>query len=136
MRPRKRPLPDFFLRSYVEHQAAHVAQEFAARVAEVIVLAIEVGAVGIDHPREAHRLVLDLVELLEAAQQTGLHALVFFFQIILAVDGFAHVHAAEEIVVFARHRAELRIGGQVLQIGLDHRGAGRKRLDQAVLALR
>ena len=35
----------------------------------------------------------------------------------------------------AGHRAELRIGGQILQIGLDHRRAGREHLDQTVFPL-
>ena len=81
-------LAGLLFRRDVEHEAAHVAEEFAASVVEVIVLAVEVGAVGVDHPREAHGLVLDLVELLEAAEQAGLHALFFFLQIVLAIDAF------------------------------------------------
>jgi hypothetical protein len=58
-----------------------------------------------------------------------------FLQIVLAVDGLAHIEAAEEIVILAGHGAELRIGGQILQIGLDHRRAVREHLDQPVFAL-
>ena len=53
----------------VEYEATHIAQKFAAHVAEVVVLAVKVGAVGVDHPGEAHGLVLDLVQLLESAKE-------------------------------------------------------------------
>src|SRR5262249_25872400 len=125
----------FRLRSYVEHEAAHIAQEFAANVAEVIVLAVKVRAVGVYHPREADRLIGNFEELLETTQQAGLHALLFFLQIVFAVDGFAHVEASEEVAVFAGNWAKLRIGRQVLQIGLHHRGAVGKHLDETVLTL-
>ena len=50
-----------------EDQAAHVAQKFAVRVAEVVMLAVKAGEVGIDHPGEAQGAVLDFVEPLETA---------------------------------------------------------------------
>ena len=102
------------LRGYVEYEAANVAEKFAADVAEIVVFAVEVSTVSVNHPGEAHRLILDLVELLESAEQALLHALFFFLQVVLAVDAFAHVKAAEEVMILAWDRAKLRIGGQVL----------------------
>ena len=87
----------------IKHQAAHVAQKFAANVVKVIMLAVEVGAVRINHPREAQRLVLHLEELLEAAHQAVLHARVLLFQIVFPVDRLPHVHAPEEIMIAARY---------------------------------
>ena len=39
-----------FLRRYVEHQAPDIAQEFAPDIVELIVLAIEIAPVRVDHP--------------------------------------------------------------------------------------
>ena len=72
---------------------------------------------------------------MNSAHQAGLHALFFLFQIILAINGLAHVHAAEEVMVLAGDRAELRIGSEILQIGFDDRRAVRKHLDQPVFTL-
>ncbi len=119
------------LGGHVEHQAAHVAQEFAAHVAEVIVLAIEVVAIREDHPGEAERLVLHLEELAEAAEQLFLHARVVF-DVVLAIDGRAQVHAAQEIPVILRHRTESRVKRQVLQIGLNHGRTSLQHFDQAL----
>ena len=58
---------------HIEHEAAHVAEEFATNIGEAIVFAVEVGMIGIDHPRKSQGLILNLEELLEAAHETGLH---------------------------------------------------------------
>ena len=95
----------------IENDAAHVAQKFAVNVFEVVVRAVEVVAVGEDHPGEADGLVLELEQLAEAAQQArSACPSVSVFQIVLAVDGIAQVQAAEEIVVLAGRGAQLRIG--------------------------
>ena len=60
MRPRKRPWPASFFGVTIEHQAADVADELTARVAEIIMLAIKIVAIGEDHPGKAERLVLKL----------------------------------------------------------------------------
>ena len=64
------------LRGYIEHQAAHVAQKLAVDVCEIVMLAVEIIAIGKNHPRESHRLVLHLEQLGEATEQMLLHALV------------------------------------------------------------
>src|SRR6202795_711966 len=51
-------LAGFFTRGYVEHQAAHFAEEFAAHVIEFIVLLIEAVGVDEDHLQKAVGKVL------------------------------------------------------------------------------
>src|SRR6202158_5133171 len=75
----KAPTSSVFFRRQIKHQAAHVAQELAPRVVEIVVLPVKVVAVGEDHPRKAQRLVLDLDPLRDSAQKTLLHALAFAF---------------------------------------------------------
>ena len=91
--------------TYCEYQAAHVTQKFAVREAEVVMLAVKVGSVRIDHPGEAQGPVLNLVKSLEAAQKAGLHTL--FFQIVGAINSVVQIHSAEEVMVFHGHRAPL-----------------------------
>ncbi len=119
----------------IKHQATYIAKKLAAYVMKVIVLAVEVAAIRIHHPGEAHGLVLHLEQLLEAAHQARLHALILLLQIILAVDRLAHIHAAQKIMVGARNWAELRISRQILQVSLDHRRAVREHLHEPMLAL-
>src|SRR5271168_5167553 len=85
----------------VKYETTDVAEKFAADVMKLIVRAVKVRTIGIDHPGEAGGLVLDLVELVEAAQQSRLHTLkadapILVFQIVFAVDLHTHIHAAEE----------------------------------------
>ena len=63
----KAPASSVFFRRQVKYQAAHVAQELAPRVVEIVVLPVKVVAVGEDHPRKAQRLVLELEPLREPA---------------------------------------------------------------------
>src|ERR1022692_288612 len=133
--PEEASLAGVLLGCYVEYQAADVAQEFAADVVELIVRTVEVGAIGIDHPGEANGLVLHLEEPVETTQEAGLHALIVTLQIVLAIDRLAHIHSAKEVVVLTRYRAELRIGAQILQVGLNQRSAAGESLHEAVFAL-
>ena len=127
------PFAGIFLWRDIEHEAADVAQELAADVFEIVVLTVEVVAVGKHHPRKAEGLILHLEILGEAAEKALLHALVF--QIGSAIDGLAEVHAAEEIPIIFRNRTKLRILDEVLEIGLDDRCARREHLGQTLFAL-
>ena len=121
-----------FFRRQIEYQAAHVAQELAPRIAEIIVLPVKVVAVGEDHPGKAQGLVLELELLREPAQKTLLHAFVFVFifafalKIVAAVDRVAQVHASQEVMIVLRNRPQLRILRQVLQISFDDGSARRQ----------
>ena len=128
-------LAGILLRSDVEHEAAHIAEKFAANVVELVVIAVKVGAVGVDHPRETERLVLHLEELVEAPHQPRLHALLFFFQVIFTINRLTHIHAAKKVMIFAGHGTELGIKAKILQVSLDHRRARGERLHQSMLAL-
>ena len=125
-----------FFRRQVKYQAAHVAQELAPGVVEIVVLPVEVVAVDEDHPRKAQRLVLEFELLRELAQKMLLHAFVFAFilKVVAPVDRFAQVHATQEIMIVLRNRPQLRILGQVLQIGFHDWSARRQELDQILLA--
>ena len=132
-----------FLRRQIEHEAAHVAEELAARVVEVIVLAVKVVAVGEDHPGKAQGLILEFELLGKAAEKALLHAFVFIFggfafavfvEIVATVDGITEVHAAEEVMIVLRNRAQSRILGQILEIGFDHGSPRRQELNQVLLA--
>src|SRR6185369_14449610 len=105
----------------------------AADVFEIVVLTVEVVAVGKHHPRKAEGLILHLEILGEAAEKALLHALVF--QIGSAIDGLAEVHAAKEIAIILRNGTKLRILNEVLEIGLDDGSASREHLGQTLFAL-
>ena len=120
---------------HVENQATHIAKEFTVNVVEFVVLPVKVRPVGIHHPGKAHGLILNLEQFLEAAHQAGPHAFVLLFQVVFAIHGLAHIHAPEKVVVSAGHRAELRIGYQVLEVCLHHGRAVFECLHQPVFAL-
>src|SRR3954468_7449061 len=98
-------------------------------------LTVKVGAVGINHPGEAQGLVLQLVELLEAAHQAGLHALSLVVQIISAIDSLTHLHTAEKVMVLHGRRAQLWNDLEVLEICLNNGRAGLQHFNQCVLTL-
>src|SRR5208337_4323080 len=125
-----------FFRRQIEYQAAHVAQELAPRVAEIVVLPVKIVTVGEYHPGKAQRLVLELELLRELAQKMLLHAFVFAFvlKVVAPVDRFAQVHASKKVVIVLRYRPQLRILRQVLQIGFHNGSARRQKLDQVLFA--
>ena len=100
---------------------------------EIIVLAVEVGAIGEDHPGKSQGLVTDLKQVGNAAEQVLFHAGIF--QEIAAINRRAEIHSSQKITIVFGNRPELRIELQVLQIGL-HNGIPRlQHFDQAVFAL-
>src|SRR6185369_2948434 len=98
-------------------------------------LTIESVAIGEHHPREAHGVVFELIELVDAAlyatEQLALEALVGV-EIVAAAGAFValKVEASEKIVISHRHWAGSRIILQVLQIGFDQRRTLAEQLDQ------
>src|SRR5215469_13992436 len=78
----KTPMSGILLRGDVEHQATNIAEKLAAHVVKLVVLAVEVVAVGVNHPREAERLILELEAFGKAAEQVPRHAFILVFQIV------------------------------------------------------
>jgi len=101
---------------------------------EVVMVEVKVLTIGEDHPGKAHRLILNTEQLGHAAHQVLLKA-GLFGEIVAAVDTFAHIQPAQEIMVFFWYSAQFLVGREVLQIGLDQRGAVLQESDQRVFAL-
>src|SRR6202040_4282597 len=107
----------------LEDYTADFTQELAAGVLEIVGLAIELVAVGIDHPGETQGFVLVCKQPGEAAQKAALKAGVFG-EIVTAVHAVAQIQAAKEVMILRRRRAFLRTELQILHIGFNERGAG------------
>src|SRR3954471_2888482 len=105
------------LRGYIERDATHVAEKFAANVGEIIVRAIEIVAVNKDHPGKACRLVLEFEGRGKSTQQLALHAPLAKE---VAAGLFAvEVQSPKEIVVVNRSRSQFRVRPQILQVCLN-----------------
>src|SRR5438874_2979125 len=76
-----------FLWCHIKDDATHVALKLTVYVFEVIMTAVEVFAIGKDHPGKAHRLVFEFKQLGKAPEHASFEARVFR-EIVAAIHRF------------------------------------------------
>ncbi len=104
---------------HVENQAAHFAKEFAANIVKLVVLLIE--AVGIDKDHLQKPIGQELHGEAEEVSDGTDHFPPLAAGVIQGHERYtlSEVGAAKEVLVAGRHRAQVLIGLQVLNVGLD-----------------
>src|SRR5713226_9903764 len=114
-------LAGFRIRSDVEHQAAHFAQELAAYVVKLIMLLVE--AVGVDenHLQKAVRQVLhrERKEISNAGE--NLFALGVGVRQRNQVHALGKIRAAQKVFVAGGHKSKIVVRFLILNVGFDQR---------------
>ncbi len=118
---KKAALTRFRIRTHIEHQAAHFAQEFAANVVKFVVLFVEPVGVDENHLQKAVRQVLhrERKEISDAGEK--LFPLGISVGQRNQVDALGKIRAAQEILVACGCESKFLIRFQVLDVGLDQR---------------
>jgi len=122
-------------RRHVKHDAAHLTEEFAAHVVELVVLPVEPVGVDVDHLQEAFRHVgrgehpahvNERIHGIELALPRSEHRVID--------DAAREVGLPEEVVVLHGYRTQLLVGLHFLNVGLDDRAEPANRRDFFFLA--